>query len=183
MNPSSALRRLAPWLVAAFVLGTVPAHAQSTMNKTTQASDLFDFWIGDWDATWTGADGTRGNGRNRVARVLDGMVLEENFEETPDGKSPPLKGRSLSVLHKATGLWRQSWSDNQGGYFSFTGLADGERRMFVTDTVLKDGKPTAQRMVFHDIKPDSFTWDWEGTSDGGKTWKLLWRIEYRRRAS
>jgi hypothetical protein len=35
-------------------------------------------------------------------------------------------------------------------------------------------------MVFYDIKKDSFTWDWEGTQDGGETWNLLWRINYTR---
>ena len=35
-------------------------------------------------------------------------------------------------------------------------------------------------MVFHHITKDAFTWDWEGTTDGGKTWKLLWQLDYRR---
>ncbi|WP_161974421.1 hypothetical protein [Piscinibacter terrae] len=152
------------------------------MTQTAQASDLFDFWIGDWDASWIGTDGKPGRGRNRIGRILDGKVLEENFEETPDGTSPPLKGRSLSVLHQLLGQWRQSWVDNQGGYFSFTGLAEGDRRIFITDTVMKNGQPSAQRMVFHDIRKDTFTWDWESTGDGGKTWKLLWRIHYKRHA-
>lgn len=29
-------------------------------------------------------------------------------------------------------------------------------------------------MVFKDIKPESFTCDWESSADGGKTWKLSW---------
>ena len=176
-------RRFASWLLAMSALFAAPTHAQTTMTPATQAADLFDFWIGDWAVSWTGADGAAGSGRNRIARVLDGAVIEENFEETADGKTPPLKGRSLSVLEKASGVWRQAWSDNQGGFFSLTAQVDGERRMFVTDMVRKDGKESAQRMIFHDIKKDSFTWDWEGTTDGGKTWKRLWRIDYKRRGA
>ena len=178
----SASRSFAPWLLATCLLiTTAQLHAQTPMNTAAQAPDLFDFWIGDWSVTWKGADGSPGSGRNRIARVLDGTVIEETFEETPDGKSPPLKGHSLSVLQKATGKWRQAWADNRGGFFALTAQVDGDKRMFVTDSVRKDGKDTAQRMVFHEIRKDSFTWDWESTSDGGATWRLQWRIEYKRR--
>ena len=147
------------------------------MSTAAQPADLFDFWIGDWDVSWRAPDGSQGSGRNRIAKVLDGSVIEENFEETPDGKTPPLKGRSLSVLQKS-GVWKQAWVDNQGGYFSLTAQVDGDKRIFITDPV----KDTAQRMVFHSIRKDALTWDWERSEDGGKTWKLLWRIDYRRRS-
>jgi hypothetical protein len=45
---------------------------------------------------------------------------------------------------------------------------------------MSDGKEIVQRMVFKEIKNDSFTWDWEKTEDGGKTWKLEWRINYKK---
>jgi len=38
-----------------------------------------------------------------------------------------------------------------------------------------------QKMTFKNIGRDAFMWDWEGTNDGGKTWKLLWRIDYKRK--
>ena len=168
-------------LLVSAMLAAAPVHAQKTMNPPAQAADLFDFWVGDWDAAWTAPDGTAGRGRNRVTKVLDAAVIEENFEETPDGKTPPLHGRSLSVLHKASGVWKQAWTDNQGGFFAFTGQVDGDKRIFITDTVHADGKASAQRMVFYAIRKDSFNWDWESTNDGGKSWKLQWRIAYRRR--
>jgi hypothetical protein len=145
------------------------------MSTAAQPADLFDFWLGDWDVSWSAPDGSKGSGRNRIAKVLDGSVIEENFEETPDGKTPPLKGRSLSVLHKS-GVWRQAWVDNQGGYFSLIAQVDGDKRIFITE-----GQQTVQRMVFHSIRKDALTWDWERSEDAGKTWKLLWRIDYRRR--
>lgn len=162
------------WLLTA---ASMSLQAQTTMNPSPQPADLFDFWVGDWEVSWSSPDGSTGRGRNRIAKVLDGTVIEENFEETPDGKTPPLKGRSLSVRHKS-GTWKQAWTDNQGGYFSLTGQVDGDKRIFITDVV----QGIAQRMVFHSIRKDALTWDWERSDDGGKSWKLLWRIEYRRRA-
>jgi len=38
-----------------------------------------------------------------------------------------------------------------------------------------------QRMIFYEIKKDSFTWDWENSTDYGKTWSLQWRINYKRK--
>ena len=118
-------------------------------------------------------------GKNHIFRVLDGKVLEENFAITA-GKQAGFKGKSLSVYNPTTKVWRQAWTDNQGGYFDFYGSIDGEKKMFATQPREKDGKIIQQRMVFYNINLDKFTWDWEGTTDGGKTWNLLWRINYTR---
>jgi hypothetical protein len=144
-------------------------------DATEQPANLFDFWLGDWDAAWVNADGSQGHGRNRIDKILDGKVLEERFEEDAGGAGPRLVGRSISVL--SDGRWRQAWADNQGGFFALHAEVDGERRLFVTDA----SGARQQRMVFHDIRPDAFVWDWEGTQDGGQSWQRLWRIEYRRR--
>jgi len=161
-------------LVAGFAAALAVAGA-----RAAQPADLFDFWLGDWAASWTNADGSSGRGRSVVARILDGTVIEERFEE--DAAAPsPLRGRSVSVLHVASGVWRQTWVDNQGGYFGLIASTDGERRIFATDIVERDGKPSGQRMVFHSIRPDGFFWDWEGSTDGGRSWKRAWRIDYKR---
>ena len=144
-----------------------------------QPADLYDFWLGDWNVTWAKADGSVGKGRNHVAPVLDGNVIEEQFEMDPAEAPQQLKGRSLSVRDPA-GLWHQAWADNQGGFFALTGSADGDKRLFSTALTVVGKETKGQRMVFHDIGADAFTWDWEGTTDGGKTWKLLWRLDYKR---
>jgi hypothetical protein len=166
-----------PALGAALVaLAMHAAHAA----PAPQPPDLFDFWVGDWSATWKNPDGSTGKGRNHVTRTLDGKVIDEQFEEDAGDPPPLLRGHSLSVLQKATGTWRQSWVDSQGGYFSFTASVDGDKRIFATELRADGDQVKGQRMVFRDITRDGFMWDWEGTSDGGKTWKLLWQIAYRR---
>ena len=167
------MRSLVPSLLLACTMQSVPAA------PVAQAADLFDFWLGDWNVTWRNADGTSGRARNHVSRILDGHVIEERFEEDAADPAPLLKGRSLSVRDPA-GLWHQAWADNQGGFFALTGSADGDKRLFSTALAVVGGEVTGKRMVFHHITADAFTWDWEGTADGGKTWKLLWRLDYRR---
>ena len=168
-------------IVAVLVLCSGPVFAQTPVSVAPQPADLFDFWVGDWDLSWTNADGSTGRGRNRIGKILDGAVVEENFEELVAAGETALKGRSLTVRDKKTGIWRQSWADNQGGYFTLAAQIDGDRRILTTEVTRDGDKASVQRMVFHSASADALTWDWEGSADGGATWKRLWRIDYRRR--
>jgi len=141
-------------------------------------SSTYDFWVGKWDAQWQNANGSIGSGTNHVFKVLDGTVLEENFAITA-GAQAGFLGKSISVMD-ANNQWHQAWADNQGGYYDFIGDVQGDKHIFKTKLIEKDGKKIIQRMVFYDIKKESFTWDWEGTQDGGETLNLLWRINYTR---
>lgn len=156
-----------------------PADAASTQSPAGPDSALFDFWIGTWDVSWVEADSVRGSGTNRIERVLGGRVLQENFEVAA-GSMQGFQGKSWSVPDAASGRWRQTWVDNQGGYLDFVGRAEGDRRIFEREFTDRQGKPRRQRMVFHDIQADRLIWDWERSLDGGNTWELQWRIFYER---
>ena len=148
------------------------------LNLQAQGDEnSFDFWVGEWDLTWTGQDGKEGKGTNRIVKILDGKVIEENFEAI----GPGFKGKSLSVYNPNSGQWHQAWADNQGGYFDFIGEVEGDKRIFKTKMIEKDGKKIIQRMRFYNISEDSLTWDWEMTQDGGETWNLQWRINYKKK--
>ena len=100
--------------------------------------------------------------------------------DTNAGKITGFKGMSVSTFNPTSKQWHQAWVDNQGGYYDFIGEVIGEKRIFKTKPVQKDGKTYIQRMVFYDIQQNAFTWDWESSEDGGRTWKLNWRIDYKR---
>jgi hypothetical protein len=134
----------------------------------------FDFWLGDWDVTW--GEGERAT--NHVEAILDGQVVLEQFDGQP---ASPLKGMSVSVYSAAHDLWRQTWVDNSGNYWSFSGrFADGQ--MVLGTEVERDGRPLHLRMVWFNLEPDAFDWHWERSEDGGQTWTLLWKLRYTRRA-
>jgi hypothetical protein len=155
---------------------TAPLHGQSL---TAQDSSLFDFWIGEWNLTWTGAEGKIGKGTNRISKILDGKVIQENFSDAEGN----FKGISISVYNPTKKTWHQAWADNQGGYFDFEGQVEGEKRIFRTQMKELNGEKIIQRMVFYNIHPKSLTWDWEISRDGGATWQLQWRINYMKRNS
>lgn len=139
----------------------------------------FHFWIGTWEGTWDEGLGEKGKAVNTVSLILNEQAIQENFEIT-EGSSKGFKGTSISAYIPKMQTWKQNWFDSQGAYFDFTAEVIGKQKMFVTQVTEKDGKKHQQRMVFHDIENNSFTWDWEQTQDGGKTWQLTWRIFYKR---
>ncbi len=151
------------------------ANAQAL--ATLDSARYFDFWAGSWTASWDEGEGVKPLGTNTISWILDGTVLQENFE-VKEGKSKGFKGTSISVFQPGPNRWKQAWADNQGGYFDLVGEFSGEKRIFKTQVVERGEKKIQQRMVFYDITESSMTWDWEMSQDGGATWTLQWRIYY-----
>jgi hypothetical protein len=139
------------------------------------APDAYDFWIGTWNAEWTNPDGTKGQATNRITRIM-GRVLHEHFVDT----TSRFEGMSMSVLDPKDSLWHQAWADNQGSYFNFIGERADGMPAFRTLPKKRGDKVIVQRMLFKDIAPNAFTWDWQLSEDGGRTWSLKWRIQYTR---
>lgn len=139
-----------------------------------------DFWVGEWSATWPASPGNpAGTATNRIEKILDGCVVSENF--TGDGPGA-LVGKSWSTFDARSKKWRQTWVDNQASYLDFVGdLSNPDEKVFVMDTIGRNGAPVKMRMVFHHISSDSFDWRWERSADGGKTWQIQWPIHYTRK--
>jgi hypothetical protein len=141
-----------------------------------------DFWVGEWDASWPASPGTpAGRGANRIEKILGGCAVSENF--TAAGLAP-LVGKSWSTFDARTKTWRQTWVDNQAGYFDFVGdFSHADEKMFAMDAIGRNGKAVTLRMVFFHVAADAFDWRWERSADGGKTWTVLWSIHYTRKTS
>jgi hypothetical protein len=147
--------------------------------EKAKPEQLFDFWIGEWDLKWEDPDGSFGEGKNTITRIMKDNVIQENFEGLK-GVNKGFIGMSVSVYNPVQKMWYQTWVDNQGAYLDFWGEFDGEKRMFVRKYTGPKGQEIMQRMVFHDISKNAFTWDWENSLDDGKTWNLNWQIKYKR---
>jgi hypothetical protein len=135
----------------------------------------FDFWLGSWTVRW-GA-GQRESGRNVITRGFGGHVVEERFDGRP---GVDLVGTSVSVFDPHRDVWRQTWVDDAGNYFALAGArVDGEMVLLCEE----HNGPEADavyRMRFFDIEPNSLTWSWERSVDGGATFDELWRLAYER---
>lgn len=152
-----------------FAQGEAPKEPPCSSPEAAQ----FDFWVGDWNLTW----GDSGTGTNSIKKIMDGCVIQENFNGTP---SIQLKGMSVSTYSKRLGKWQQTWVDNSGGYLDFVGeFKDG--KMILSRKFEKDGNEIMQRMVWFNISENEFDWNWERSTDKEQNWDVLWSIHYKRR--
>jgi hypothetical protein len=147
----------------------VLALAQQGTPPVPPETAQFDFWVGDWDAM----SGDQPQGTNHIAMRWDRVVVEEF-------KGKNMEGHSVSVYDTNAKCWKQTWVDSQGGYLDFMGgFADG--KMTLSRSFTQGGKTIQQRMVYYNITPAAFDWNWERSDDGGKTWKVNWNIHYTRK--
>ena len=138
-----------------------------------------NFWVGEWELTWPGNQpGEVQHGTNSIRHILDGCIVEENFS---GGADMPLRGKSVSVFDTPSGKWKQTWVDNQAAYLDFVGEFKDGQMILGREVTRPDGSKALQRMVFKNIKSDSFDWSWEASKDAGKTWQVAWQIHYQRR--
>lgn len=142
------------------------------MTKKLDPEEQFDFWLGDWRVSW----GDNQHGTNQIRKILDGKVIQENFDGYP---SLPFRGMSLSVYDKINETWRQTWVDNEGNYWDFIGSFKDERMVLATEDEI-EGQEVMLRMVFYNISSDELDWNWESSRDNGQTWELKWHIHYER---
>lgn len=146
-----------------------------TLHSTPELA--LDFWVGKWECSGEmhGPKGkvTKTEAHNDVVRILGGHIIQENF------KMQGFNGMSVSTYIPKTNTWKQTWVDDSGSYLLFEGGAEGDKVILWTPKDLN--RPlAANRMVFENISPSSFDWNWEATSDGGKSWKLSWHLHYVR---
>ena len=154
------------------------------MNAQTNAKkivhDEMNFWIGNWDLYWYEKDSLKATGENIISKFYNDNVIREQFKVLT-GSQMGYEGSSWSMFDAPSGIWKQTWVDNQGSYLDFVGGEEKGNRTFSKTNTKKDGTETTSRMVFKNVKKDSFVWDWETTNDGGKTWVNNWQIFYTRR--
>lgn len=158
-------------------MNMVKAQSDTTPCSLPE-SKQFDFWLGEWNLSWKDTDGRELNGTNKINKILDGCVVQENFE-TADGT---FKGTSVSLYNQRLKKWQQTWVDNAGAYLDFTGEFSNDRMELSRDGKDKNGKPIQLRMIFYNITNNEFDWNWEKTDDNGTNWKVLWKIHYKRKS-
>ncbi|MEO7826370.1 MAG: hypothetical protein ABIR60_04445, partial [Allosphingosinicella sp.] len=119
-----------------------------------------DFWVGEWDAEFALPGGKTGHAVNRITRNEFGdCVISEHFEQADIG----YVGASHSIFDPAEKKWVQTWVDSGGGYITLAGgPVQSQPWSFELVTLEPKGpKQVHMRMIWQDVKADSFTWRWQ----------------------
>jgi hypothetical protein len=147
---------------------------------------VFGRFVGTWDAEYTefSKDGkaTHSSGEWIFGWVMDGRAIEDLFIIRPSAAHPEgFVGTTLRFFDSKSQTWSVTFIDPENNSVAtLTGAAvGGDRIVFLSQD--KDGKKS--RWSFDDIRADSWVFRDEGTSDGGKTWRLREEDHMKRRGA
>ena len=171
-------------ILSLVIFSSVQAHdSGEAMLKVLAASGpnpslgdeakVFDRFIGAWDCNYTfhTADGkiTHNSGELLFGWVLDGLAVQDIWITYPKtaGHQRDI-GTSVRYFDNKSKTWQVVFVNPVQGDITVHGGMEGDR--IVLRGTDHNGSPI--RWSFNDIKPNSFTWCGEKSSDGGKTWFL-----------
>jgi hypothetical protein len=158
---------------------TLPSAAQesggATGSRGCKAPEhrQFDFWVGNWDVTNPAG---KPAGRNRIEPILGGCALRETW--TSAGGS---HGTSYNAWDRQRRRWHQTWVDDDGLVLRLEGgLADG-KMVLEGETLDSSGSGALNRITWQETGPGAVRQLWEVSSDGRKTWRVVFDGRYRKR--
>lgn len=157
-------------LPAALAGAPTPAAPAPAPPPACQSAEYrqFDFWIGTWDVFQPNGDKA---GENRIEPISAGCALLENWS----GRGG-FTGKSLNIYDSTDKRWHQTWVDSSGSLLMIAGNLVDKRMVLGSET-----GSAHQRITWTPNDDGSVRQLWESSSDGGKTWAVLFDGKYVRR--
>jgi len=136
----------------------------------------FDFWVGEWDVVVSGKPA----GTNRIEKILNGCVLQENWTGAgPAGAS----GKSWNWYDIGDRKWHQLWLVSGGTpHLALAGGFSGDVMKYEGTSVGPGGATVQNRLQFFKLADGGVRQFWEQSRDGGKTWVTAFDGEYRKKS-
>jgi hypothetical protein len=211
MNNHLLTRRFAAgWLVAALSvsIGTDVSIAAPAETGNAPASDprldmvtalgalgplpslgdqakVFGRLVGTWEVEYTdfSKDGkvTHRSGELIIGWVMDGRAIQDLWIVNPSGTRKEREVYTdVRYFDPKSRTWPAIFIDPEHASFArFTGGAVGDDRIVLATQDFDDQET---RWSANDIRPNSFVWREEESSDGGKTWRLQAQHQMKRRS-
>jgi len=184
-----------PLLLFATLSVTIPARSSQDVPPVQPAANLgglhdFDFLVGEWRVhhlrlkerlvdshEWVEFDGTCA-----MRPLMDGWAnVDDNVVNLPAGA---YRAVGLRAYDAKSGQWAIWWLDGRNPFGELDPPVKGRFEQgvgsFYADDTLR-GKPVRVRFTWSQITPVSAHWEQAFSPDGGKTWEVNWRMEFRRR--
>jgi tetratricopeptide (TPR) repeat protein len=136
----------------------------------------FDFWLGEWSVVTT--QGAVPAGDSKIELILQDCVVQENWKS----QGNPYSGKSYNTYNQALKRWEQYWVDNSGGnIFFYGGLKDGVMDYWTDEIPQPDGTKLKRHLQFFPVGKDTVRQFSQGSTDGGKTWRVEYDFTYNRK--
>jgi hypothetical protein len=148
---------------------------------------VFGRFVGTWDVEYTdfSKDGkaSHRSGALIVGWVMDGRAIQDLWIVNPSGARKEREVYTdLRYFDPKSGTWPATFIDPENvSVAKFTGGAVGDDRIVLQSQDINANMDT--RWSFNGIRPDSFVFRDEASSDGGKTWRLQSEYHMKRRGA
>jgi hypothetical protein len=141
----------------------------------------FDYLLGDWAFTAESKEHGKFGGYWSAVRLEEGQILDE-YRVVGDKGETYYVTSSLRNYNKVLDRWELIGADAGGGLQDVgTGRRVGGEVHIEQKFGVASGTPSTWRIRYYNIKPDSFSWSADRSTDGGKTWVNSFQtIEARR---
>lgn len=149
-------------------------HVSEPASEHQDKLMLFGRFVGSWTIHWTSAASHQATGELHFGWVLAGRAIQDIWivpgRGQPGEGEPPLAfyGTTVRFYDPVIDAWRSTWIEPVNHRVRrFIGRPEED------DIVLLSQEDQPQlRWLFTDIRPDSFTWIGQSSTDGGATWNV-----------
>jgi hypothetical protein len=172
----AALVAVSPCACADVAAQSAPAVASKPPPCAPAEHRQFDFWLGDWEVKDPAGKVV---GHNRIEAAHGGCALIEHWTSVTG-----VSGTSLNIYDRDRGKWHQTWVDSGGGLLQLDGGFTGGAMVLAGDAFDADApsRSARQRVTWTPLADGRVRQLWESSTDGGKTWTVVFDGLYARKA-
>ena len=177
-------------LSVALFISTPPSHAQAIPNRTAEQLKAsyeahqgdFDYLLGDWEFTSVSREYGKGRGYWSAVRLAEGAQILDEYRVVGDAGETYYVTSTLRAYNAVADRWELVSVESTNGLHDLgTARKVGAEMHIEQKFGVMSKTPSLWRIRYYDIKPDSFSWTGDRSTDGGKTWTTKWlQIEARR---
>jgi hypothetical protein len=142
----------------------------------------FDYLLGDWEFTSVDKEYGKNRGYWSAVRLGEGADILDEYRVVGDKGETYYVSSTVRAYNATLDRWELISADQGRGLHDFGTARKSGDEMHIEQTfgVMTD-KPSLWRIRYYNIKPDSFSWTADRSTDEGKTWvKEHLTIEARR---
>jgi len=176
-------------LGVALLISTPQSYAQTIPQRTPEQLKTafeahrgdFDYLLGDWEFTSVSHDYGPGRGYWSAVRLAEGQILDE-YRVVGDHGETYYVTATLRAYNAVLDQWELVSVESHDGLHDLgTARKAGAEVHIEQKFGVMSKAPSLWRIRYYNIKPDSFSWTGDRSTDGGKTWTTKWlQIEARR---
>ncbi|MEZ5464673.1 MAG: hypothetical protein R3F22_05475 [Lysobacteraceae bacterium] len=167
---------------AGIAMPTGKDYGKPNTDRAKQSTE-FDFLIGEWTANHQIK--LQGNwikfpASTTAVYVMDGYAILEHGWNDLDKNLTDAATSILRLYNRAERRWESLYLTNRrNSLLHFGGNQEGDE--IVLHSFATHRNDPLQHYVFHDIKPDSYAWYGETSTDRGASFSKFWIIDIQRK--